>query len=169
VLVYLATNTVNGKKYIGKTVRTLQQRWSQHKSNALTQNSQTYFHRAIRKYGAAAFTVEVLGRCNEWDEENLNTCERLLIRLYDTRNPDKGYNQSDGCEGNSNPPADVRVRIGSANRDKTRLGRPHSLRTRQRLSEIAKARKASVETRQRMSESIKRVRASKFWSTRKSQ
>jgi predicted GIY-YIG superfamily endonuclease len=33
-LIYLITNTVNGKRYIGQTVRTLRQRWQQHVRDA---------------------------------------------------------------------------------------------------------------------------------------
>jgi group I intron endonuclease len=58
--VYLITNKLNGKKYVGKTLRTVDYRWAQHKTTAFNGNSMFPIHAAIRKYGTDAFSVEVL-------------------------------------------------------------------------------------------------------------
>lgn len=45
-IIYSITNTVNGKKYIGQTVRPLEKRWTQHQRDS---NRHTYhFARAIK-------------------------------------------------------------------------------------------------------------------------
>jgi hypothetical protein len=47
--IYLITNTVNGKVYVGKTIGELRRRWSQHIKVA-KKGSPTHFSNAIRKY-----------------------------------------------------------------------------------------------------------------------
>ena len=51
--IYLVTNLVNGKFYIGKTTN-LKSRWSKHLSTVRRKNPKdyTYLHRGINKYGA---------------------------------------------------------------------------------------------------------------------
>ena len=40
--VYKITNKVNGKAYVGSTVRPVTSRWRQHKNNAFNPNSSCY-------------------------------------------------------------------------------------------------------------------------------
>lgn len=60
-IVYKATNTVNGKRYIGASVRPLGLRQYQHFCDAHAGRGQMIFHAAIRKYGEGAFEWEILG------------------------------------------------------------------------------------------------------------
>lgn len=85
-MIYLITNTINGKRYIGKTSRTIEQRWYQHYKNA-EYGHNTYLYKAIRKYGKEAFTVESLA-------EGLDEEEILLIAEH---NPE--YNMTRGGDG----------------------------------------------------------------------
>ena len=59
MLVYLITNTVNGKQYIGQTRVSLHRRWLGHKSSHHTRSP---LHSAIQKYGAQAFCLSLLDR-----------------------------------------------------------------------------------------------------------
>ena len=86
--IYMYTNKINGKKYIGQTVRPLYRRHSQH----LSQHD-TYFDRALAKYGRENFELEVL-EDNISDEEELNKKEEYYIAKYDTFN--NGYNLNRG-------------------------------------------------------------------------
>ena len=61
--VYLVTNRVNGKQYVGFTSQRPQVRWSAHKTSA-RKGSPFRFHAAIRDYGEASFEFEVLVRCD---------------------------------------------------------------------------------------------------------
>ena len=46
--IYKYTNLINGKVYIGQTKQTLKQRDYKHQTQL---NDNTYFHRAMKKYG----------------------------------------------------------------------------------------------------------------------
>jgi group I intron endonuclease len=66
-MIYLITNKVNGKRYIGKTTKALKQRWYKHIKDSLY-GSNTFFHKAIQKYGPDNFTVEYLAEGNGVEE-----------------------------------------------------------------------------------------------------
>ena len=89
--IYKITNKVNGKSYIGQTRYTIEFRWRQH----LHKKDNTYFHNAIRKYGADNFIVEKLEECNI---EDLNEREIYYIAKYNTFKD--GYNLTIGGDGN---------------------------------------------------------------------
>ena len=55
--IYVLTNTVNGKSYVGQTWNTPEKRWKQHVGQSGT--SRFPISCAIRKYGAASFTLRV--------------------------------------------------------------------------------------------------------------
>lgn len=55
MIVYLATNTLNGKRYIGATKGTLKERRRRHRWEAKNRPYCRVFHAALRKYGEAAF------------------------------------------------------------------------------------------------------------------
>lgn len=84
--VYVHINKVNGKKYIGQTKQSLEQRF---RSGEGYKNSPK-FYGAIKKYGWNNFEHILL-----FDELTLaeaNKKEEELIKKYDTTNDDNGYN-----------------------------------------------------------------------------
>ena len=95
MVIYMATNTITGKVYIGKTVGLLGKRIGAHKCNS--KKSGQYFYRSIRKHGWDAFEWSVL----EYDcetEEDLNQLEYHYIQQY--KRFGKGVmNLTDGGEG----------------------------------------------------------------------
>jgi hypothetical protein len=93
--VYLATNTVNGKAYVGKTTGTMRDRRRGHEYSA-EHGSTLPFHRALRKYSADAFKWEMLFRGT--DENALFAAEKKFIVMLGTKCPG-GYNLTDGGEG----------------------------------------------------------------------
>lgn len=95
-VIYCVTNTVNGKKYVGKTSQTIQKRWRRHCSLAKG-GSQIYFMSAIRKYGEDAFTIEEIAEVPspEWE----SYLERMWILLLGTTNNKIGYNSTSGGDG----------------------------------------------------------------------
>lgn len=97
MIIYKATNTVNGKVYIGQTTKTLKRRKSVHYNNAKC-GSDNYFHKAIMKYGIKYFTWEILCKCDSLDE--LNQLEMYHIEDNTSLVP-FGYNMTGG--GHSSP------------------------------------------------------------------
>lgn len=103
-VVYMYTNRVNGKMYIGKTIHEVKRR-QQHVQAAKhpgSRNEGQHFVRAIRKYGIDSFDYEILFRTkdlNDKDKLNRILTEREIyyIELYDSRN--KGYNITKGGDG----------------------------------------------------------------------
>lgn len=94
--IYLATNKINGKVYVGKTKYTISKRWSQHKCEAKRLIPNVYFVRALNKYGPDNFEVIQLEECNN---NLLNERERYYISLYNSNNKDIGYNRTNGGDG----------------------------------------------------------------------
>lgn len=92
--VYIHTNLINGKKYVGITSKKPEHRW---KSNGYGYRTQKRFYNAIQKYGWNNFEHEIISTnlsykdaCNE---------EQCLIKALNTRNANYGYNLTDGGEG----------------------------------------------------------------------
>lgn len=94
-LVYLLTNEINGKCYVGRTIRCVLLRWQEHIHASKT--STHLLHRAINKYKAASFSIEVLASVPT--KEQMIALERLWIITLGTYLPDVGYNMSYGGEG----------------------------------------------------------------------
>ena len=89
--VYLLTNTITQKRYIGKTGAGLNRRWTVHKYNAKS-GVESHLYRSLRKHGAAAFQVELL----EYDisKEEINQRECYWIEQLQPE-----YNMTKGGEG----------------------------------------------------------------------
>jgi hypothetical protein len=95
MIIYLATNTVNGMQYVGATTRdTLAPRIREHIKYAerKTRTSGS-FANAIRKYGRKNISFEVLERVS--DLKFLGACEKKWISKLNTMHPN-GYNIKTG-------------------------------------------------------------------------
>ena len=106
----------SGKVYIGQTVkycsggkpRGVETRWKQHVNDArlFKEGKKTASCRrlvyAINKYGADNFEVEVLDECHK---DLLDDNEEKYISMFDSCNPENGYNIRKGGRGdwNRNP------------------------------------------------------------------
>lgn len=93
--IYLITNKVNNKVYVGQTITHLNRRMSKHYTNAKCNPSVTGVDGAIKKYGKNNFTVRILCNCAN---DQLNDLEKFYIQKYESNNPDKGYNLTIGGE-----------------------------------------------------------------------
>lgn len=92
--IYIHTNLINGKRYIGKSVNSVR-RWG------TTGNNYKHcplFYRAIQKYGWDNFNHEV--RLTGLSKEEANERERYYIALFRTNDPRFGYNLTKGGDGN---------------------------------------------------------------------
>lgn len=93
---YRITNQANSKIYIGQSIDP-DKRWKKHLAYSKQENKPQYIHRAMAKYGAAYFILEVIATCKT--QEDADATEVQLILQYDSRNPEKGYNLCRGGEG----------------------------------------------------------------------
>ena len=93
--VYIHTNKINNKKYIGQTVfcDNPNIRWQ----NGFGYKKQRSFWMAIEKYGWNNFTHEIVA--DNLTKEKANELEMSLIKQFDTTNRDNGYNVTAGGEG----------------------------------------------------------------------
>lgn len=97
MIIYMAINKINNKKYIGKTSKSLEQRKLDHEKNS-KKGSKLLFHRAIRKYGKENFIWNIICICK--NDNELNNKEIEMIKTYNTIG--NGYNISTGGTGGDN-------------------------------------------------------------------
>ena len=59
--IYKITNDINQKVYIGKTTKSLEKRWQEHKQAAYRgRDKNRPLYNAIRKYGEQYFSIELV-------------------------------------------------------------------------------------------------------------
>lgn len=87
MIIYLTTNLINGKKYIGKDQN----------NNPKYLGSGTALRRAIKKYGIENFQKEILEECNDLDQ--LDIREAYWINIYNAVNSKEYYNLRPGGTG----------------------------------------------------------------------
>ena len=95
--IYLITNLVNGKQYVGKTQRGYQHRFNQH-CLAYEHGVRNYISCAIHKYGKENFKIELI---KQVDDDTWEYWENYYIKHYHTHYTEGGYNITWG--GDSNP------------------------------------------------------------------
>ena len=98
--IYKITNIQNNKIYIGQTIRPVKDRFHRHINDALNNNLDTHFARAIRKYGKDNFIIETIDEATNQIE--LNQKEQYWIQHYNS--VQNGYNETDAinkCGGNT--------------------------------------------------------------------
>lgn len=101
--IYIIKNFSNNKKYIGQTVQSSQERFSQHIREAYAKGRKEYDYclsRGIRKYGKEAFDFAVLA--DSVPLEDLDLVEEHYIDMYNTTDPAYGYNMSIGHRDTAN-------------------------------------------------------------------
>jgi len=92
MIIYKATNKIDGKCYIGQTVKLLKQRKSEHERQSKRNTSNNHFYNALSKYGKENFSWKIIEKCES--KEELNEMEFHYIKQYDTFN--NGYNSTSG-------------------------------------------------------------------------
>lgn len=165
-VIYLIRNRLNGKSYVGQTVKTLQARWAEHIRDA-RKGSPFLFHRAIRKYGVEVFSESLLATAA--DQQELDALEISWITKLDTMSP-AGYNTKLGKQGH--PTEDVRQRISASTKgvakskahaqhiSEGKRGKPHPspwLQTpevRAKAANSLRKRSPTAETREKISKAL---------------
>jgi len=117
--IYLVTNMLNGKQYVGQTIT----KHSRHGHGHALRD-------AYKKYGFKNFKYEVL--TSNVTEQTLDVLEKFWIKVFDTLAPN-GYNLESGG------------RWGKYVFHAPQLGKPHSEETKAKMSASQKAHWASYE------------------------
>ena len=135
-IIYCATNSINGKRYIGLTTQNLNVRKRNHKYKSKNNLDNSYFHNALNKYGFDAFEWTVLNETV--DVKFLKRLEKIYISFYNTRDYDYGYNILSGgqCLSGENHPW---------------WGKKHSVETLRKMSQKRKEYEITEESKQKMS------------------
>ena len=131
--VYVWTNAINGKRYVGTTGTTMEKRAGADGSNY---RGSPHFYSAIQKYGFANFSYVILA--DNLTKEEAADLEKKYIKDFNTMNPDVGYNLQIGGFPDTIPPEISRDRA-------------------QRISDTLKAQRASPEYRQVMRDRMQKV------------
>jgi group I intron endonuclease len=100
-VIYLITNLLNGKKYIGLDVKNYQNRWKDHIRCSKEDNPKQLIDRKIRQYGLGNFEYKELFKSENIEE--LKEKEMFFIAFFDTLVYNrKGYNLTSGGDGCKN-------------------------------------------------------------------
>lgn len=141
MIIYRATNKVNGKVYIGQTIQPLHKRWKDHCRG--DKQPEGYLHRAIVKYGADNFIIEQIDSAESLIE--LNAKEEAYIKAFNCVSPN-GYNLLPGG-GNRTPHQETREKIRNSLKGKPIAKRwdkgfvgTHSEETREKIRQKLKGR-----------------------------
>lgn len=89
--IYITTNHINGKKYIGQKKYDKYDYWKTYLGSGIL------LSRAINKYGRENFSKEIIEECETRDA--LNAREKYWISYYDAVNSDEFYNLASGGDG----------------------------------------------------------------------
>jgi group I intron endonuclease len=151
---YKLTNKVNGKSYIGQTIRSIQSRLEEHQKE---DSGCVAIRNAIQYYGWDNFE-------KEWYEvpnEDLNFYEEMLVALLDTLAPD-GYNLKEGGS-NGKLSEETKQKISESQRGEKNpmFGKTQSEETKQKQRDAQQGEKNHMfgethteETKQKISESM---------------
>lgn len=101
--IYLVTNKINNKMYVGQTSIGYLNRYSQHIKESNNTNMDTYntvFKKAIRKYGVKNFKIELIDVCEnkKWANE-LEIYYIKYLNTYIGYQNSNGYNSTIGGDG----------------------------------------------------------------------
>jgi len=95
--IYKIENKLNGKIYIGKTLKTVQERWKEHCHDFKRERCEKRpLYSAMNKYGIENFFIEEIEQC---EESVLSEREKYWIEYYNSFK--YGYNATTGGDGRS--------------------------------------------------------------------
>jgi len=106
--IYKIYNDVNDKVYIGQTISTVSDRWSEHKSAARPNSGiNSYIYKAMRKYGIDKFHIEEVEKFEDTEIDSLfkklNIAEIEYISKYKSLSTENGYNLQKGGDNFAYP------------------------------------------------------------------
>ena len=166
-IIYIMTNKLSGKKYVGKTTKSFNLRLNGHVCESRKSKPKHYIHRSIKKHGIINFEMAI----KYYPIEILDEKEKEYIKKLKTRFPD-GYNLTDGGDGVSGLEytKEIREKMSESHMgnkgfwenkkrsDKTKekirkslTGKKHSLITKRKMAKIHTGMKHTKESKLKMS------------------
>lgn len=140
-ILYIHTNNINQKKYVGITSQNPLKRWK--RGEGYKNNS--HFYKAIKKYGWDNFTHEIVyDGLSQIEAENL---EKEMIKKYDCCNPLKGYNIEKGGNSGDKYTESTKKKISEALK-----GKPKTESHKLAISKSRKGYKPTEESKKKQSE-----------------
>jgi group I intron endonuclease len=94
-IIYLIVNKINGKVYVGQTIRKLAYRMNIHRHDCRRSVNRPLY-RSIKKYGWGAFEVRKIAEASS--QKELDNLERLWILALQSADREHGYNLTFGGE-----------------------------------------------------------------------
>ena len=155
-VIYKITNAINGKVYIGQTIKTAHERFQEHIYSA-RRGSKYALHSAIRKHGESNFAVEEIIACGSQVELNQQEIHQISTHSS-VVDSGLGYNMTFGGEQGRLSQEGERIRLAALlspeiqEKIKQRLNSPEVKR---RISESHKGYVPTAQARARMSASRK--------------
>jgi group I intron endonuclease len=126
--IYLITNKVSGKQYVGQTIcKDVEKRWRQHKK-CDGKTIGRYLQAAYNKYGIDNFKFQIICICFD---EDCNKFEEDYIKKFNTLVPN-GYNLREGGMNSKQHPESIKLR---ADKNRGKVYGPLSDSTKKKLSE----------------------------------
>ena len=151
--VYLHTNIINGKKYVGITCQEPNKRWKNRTGYNPRGKGKSKFYNAILKYGWNNFEHEIVA--SNLTREEANNFEHILIISLKTNNSEYGYNITDGGDGwtRIKHTEKTKQKISESNKGKIawNKGKPLTEEQKEKLRISHLGKKCSTETKNKMS------------------
>ena len=139
--VYVHTSP-SGKMYVGQTGVEPEKRWGKNGVHYLKKRNENYVHpafaRAILKYGWDNIKHEIIA--SNLTREEADNLEILLIKEFDTKNREHGYNLKDGGLGGGGFCEEIKKKISNATKGENNpfYGKKHSEESLKKMSESHK-------------------------------
>lgn len=111
--VYLITNLINGKQYVGQTIETINKRFTKHCGN-----KRQVISRAIKRYGRENFTIQEIAIA--YNQEELTFLEGMYMSWFNTLAPN-GYNIREIINGKGKCSEETKEKIKTAANKPERL------------------------------------------------
>ncbi len=145
MLIYIITNLLNNKQYVGQTTQSIEKRWQRHCWKCTSKNSMPIC-KAIFKYSKENFKIEVLTYCTSLIE--LNEKELFYTNELNSWSPN-GYNLRAG-DGKGSMSQETKDKISKAN-----TGSKRSIETRKNMSDAHRGKVLSPEQKKKISDANK--------------
>lgn len=149
--IYKIINSINEKVYVGKTIRNLNVRFSEHLKDCSKKDRENKLYRAMNKYGKDKFSINLI---EEVEKEKTSERERYWIKELNSYY--NGYNSTFGGEGESSVDEEkvISLYLDGLNQQEVSQITGHSIKT---IHSILK--RNNIKIRQNIKTSNKKVMA----------